>query len=219
MTAMALEIERKYLGVDFDRLLRALVAAGAQDQGAHFEANVVFDTPDHRLHATDRLLRVRSQEWPGASRHVLTLKLPVAAPAPGVFKAREERELTIESAGAMGVVLTGLGFTPVARYEKVRSVWRLCAAGLHAEQVLVELDELPFARVVEVEAPAEAQDAVARLLGLDNCEISTKSYHALHQEWRSARGLPAELSFVFGPEERRRLRKRLGLPHESGTWF
>ena len=216
---MPLEIERKYLGVDFDRLRLALARAGAEDLGAHFETNVVFDTPDHRLHATHRLLRVRSQEWPGGSRHVLTLKLPAAAPAPGAFKTREERELAIESAPAMGAVLTGLGFSPVARYEKVRSVWRLTTGGRASAQLLVELDELPFARVVEVEGPAGAQDEVARLLDLDNCEISTKSYHALHQEWRSAQGLSAELSFVFGPEERRRLRKRLGLPDEAGTPF
>ena len=213
---MTLEIERKYLGVDFDRLRRALALAGAEDMGAHFEANVVFDTPDQRLRATDRLLRVRSQERPGVSRHVLTLKLPVAGPEPGAFKAREERELAIESAAAMVDVLTGLGFVAVARYEKVRAVWRLSVRGGAPAQVLVELDELPFARVVEVEGPAHAQDGVARLLGLDNCEISTKSYHALHQEWRAAKGLPAELSFVFGQEERRRLRKRLGLPDEAG---
>ena len=216
---MPLEIERKYLGVDFDRLRRALSRAGAVERGAHFEANVVFDTPDHRLHAARRLLRVRSQERPEGSRHVLTLKLPVAAPAPGAFKTREERELTIESAAAMCAVLTGLGFMPVARYEKVREVWRLATRGPKPAQLLVELDELPFASVVEVEGPADGQDDAARLLGLDNCEISTKSYHALHQEWRAARGLSEELSFVFGPEERRRLRKRLGLPDETGTRF
>ena len=207
---MALEIERKYLGVDFDLLRRTLAEAGAEDLGTHFESNVVMDTPDLTLWTSKRLLRVRSQEWPGRTRHVLTLKLPVANPARG-FKAREERELEVESAEAMRGVLEGLGYTVSARYEKVRSVWWL-AAEEGGGGVLIELDELPFCRVVELEGAPEALDAVAGRLGLDKHEISTKSYHALHQEWRSAEGLPPERSFVFGPEERRRVRRQLGLP-------
>ena len=76
---MALETERKYLGVDFGRLRLALTASGAEDLGAHFESNVVYDTPELSLCAARKLLRVRTQEWPGKTRHVLTLKLPVAS--------------------------------------------------------------------------------------------------------------------------------------------
>lgn len=212
---MALETERKYLDVDFSRLRAALARAGAEDLGAHFESNVVYDTPEFSLCAARKLLRVRSQEWPGRTRHVLTLKLPVAIP--GAFKAREERELEVESAAVMGSVLMGLGFVAAARYEKVRSVWRLAAGARDDAAMLVELDELPFTRVVELEGRPDAMDAVAALLGLDKHEISTKSYHALHQEWRSAQGLPPERSFVFGPEERHALRRRLGLPDEAAA--
>ena len=212
---MALEIERKYLHVDFGRLRLALAAAGAEDLGAHFESNVVYDTPELSLWAAGKLLRVRSQEWPGRTRHELTLKFPVAAS--GAFKAREERELQVESAAVMGSVLMGLGFVAAARYEKVRSVWRLAQDAPGGAPMLVELDELPFARVVELEGAPAALDTVAALLGLDKYEISTKSYHALHQEWRSAQGLPPERSFVFGPEERHALRRRLGLPDEAAA--
>lgn len=214
---MALETERKYLGVDFGRLRLALAAAGAEDLGAHFESNVVYDTPELSLCRANKLLRARSQEWPGRTRHVLTLKLPAASS--GAFKAREERELEVESAAVMGSVLLGLGFVAAARYEKVRSVWRLAREATGSAPMLVELDELPFARVVELEGAPAALDAVAALLGLDKHEISTKSYHALHQEWRSARGLPPDRSFVFGPEERHALRRRLGLPDEAAACF
>ena len=209
---MALEIERKYLGVDFDRLRQALVGADAKDRGAHFESNMVFDTPDRRLFATGRLLRVRRQEWREGTRCVLTLKLPAAPAVPGEFKTREERELHVENDMTMGRVLEGLGFAVVARYEKVRSVWEVASP---AGSALVELDELPFARVVEVEGDPRALDAVAARLGLDKHEISTKSYHALHQEWRSAQGLPPQTSFVFGPEEWQRLRRHIGLPAQG----
>lgn len=212
---MPLEIERKYLDVDFDRLRRALAGAGAACLGAHFESNIIFDMPVLGLHASGRLLRVRSQEWRDRTCHVLTLKLPVAVAAGGAFKAREERELAVESAAAMGAVLEGLGFVAVARYEKVRSVWRLAPFRPGASGMLVELDELPFARVVELEGDAGDLDAAARLLGLDKYEISTKSYHVLHQEWRCSRGLPRERSFVFEADERCRLRERLGLPGKA----
>lgn len=212
---MPLEIERKYLDVDFACLRVALVCAGAEDLGAHFESNVIFDTPDFAIHASGRLLRVRSQEWHDRARHVLTLKLPVPGTEDSAFKAREERELAVESAAAMGAVLEGLGFVAVARYEKVRSVWRLAPDRPEGSEMLVELDELPFARVVELEGEAEGLDAAARLLGLDKYEFSTKSYHVLHQEWRCSRGLPHERSFVFGADERRRLRERLGLPGKA----
>lgn len=212
---MTLEIERKYLDVDFELLRRALAGAGAQDLGAHFESNGIFDTPDLALLASGRLLRVRRQEWRDRTRHVLTLKLPVPGAPAGAFKAREERELAVESAAAMSAVLEGLGYGEIARYEKVRSVWRLAAFRPGGAGMLVELDELPFARVVELEGDAEALDAAALLLGLDKYRISTKSYHALHQEWRCAQGLPQERSFVFGTDERRRLRERLGLPEKT----
>ncbi|MDE5879352.1 MAG: adenylate cyclase, partial [Desulfovibrio sp.] len=98
------------------------------------------------------------------------LKLPVAAPA-GDVKAREERELEVESAALMGGVLEGLGYLVVARYEKLRSIWRLAGLGPEHGEVLVQLDELPFCRAVELEgAPADIDAAAARL-GRDKQEI------------------------------------------------
>ncbi len=75
----------------------------------------------------------------------------------------------------------------------------------------MELDALPFADVVELEGEAGHIDRVAARLGLDKAEISTKSYHQLHQEWRRLHNLPPDLSFVFDAEQRRRCRRELGL--------
>lgn len=96
---MPLEVERKYLHVDFAALRRTLYDLGARTSGAHFESNWVFDTPDIQLFESRRLLRLRSQEWPDAVRHVLTLKLP--ASQSGHFKVREERELEVADGAAM----------------------------------------------------------------------------------------------------------------------
>lgn len=47
--SMPLEVERKYLHVDFAALRRTLYDLGARTSGAHFESNWVFDTPDIQL--------------------------------------------------------------------------------------------------------------------------------------------------------------------------
>lgn len=198
---MPLEVERKYLNVDFAALRRALCDLDARNLGAHFESNWVFDTPDARLFANGRLLRLRMQEWPDAIRHVLTLKLPAAQNER--FKVREEHELEVTDATAMRAVLHGLGYVAGARYEKVREPWLF-------EDVAVALDTLPFAHVLELEGEAAHIERVAARLGLDKAETSTKSYHQLHQEWRCLHKLPPDLSFVFDAEQRWRCRRELG---------
>ena len=202
---MALEIERKYLDIDIPALRHRLTALGGQGTGAHFERNQVFDTAGQDLFHSGRLLRLRCQEWPGKTRHVLTLKLPtVLSPADSHCKIREERELSLDDAADLSAILEGLGYTVQARYEKVREVWLL--SGVEAA-----LDILPFGTVLELEGTADMLDHVGNLLGLDNTAISTKSYHELHQEWRKLHNLPPALSFVFTAERRMELRKALGL--------
>ena len=123
---MALEVERKFLDVKLDTLRRRLVAEGARSLGMHFESNTVFEAQDGSLMASGRLLRLRSQEWATRFRHVLTLKLPVEVPAgAGQYKVRDEREVEVADASAMQLILEGLGYSAVARYEKVREPWRL----------------------------------------------------------------------------------------------
>lgn len=199
---MPLEVERKYLNVDFELLRRNLQEQGAESAGAHFESNLVFDTPAGQLRESRRLLRLRTQEWPGRTRHLLTLKLPV--PHSEHFKVREERELEIADGAAMQGLLKGLGYGVSARYEKIREPWRL-------DDVEVELDILPFARIVEMEGLAAHISRAQERLGLDNAQISTKTYHQLHQDWRLRHSLPPDLSFVFGKEQNQLWRHRLGL--------
>ena len=201
---MALEVERKYLGVDQACLRHRLRLLGARPLGAHFEGNWVFDTPDNALFASRRLLRLRRQEWPDKVRHVLTLKLPVVDDGVHNCKVREELELNIQDAVAMTAVLQGLGYRVRARYEKIREPWLI-------GKVEVALDILPFAHVLEIEGPAQALEQAALVLDLDRYTISTKSYHQLHQEWRMSQGLPPCLSFVFSQDKQRDWRESLGL--------
>ena len=202
---MGLEIERKYLHVDMKALRQALVDNGAHCLGAHFESNRVFDAGNALLES-GRLLRLRTQEWPDRTRHLLTLKLPAAEA--GNFKRREERETLVADGEALCSILTGLGYAVTARYEKVREPWRMGA-------VEIELDVLPFAEVVELEGPEEEIVSVAARLHLDSAEISAKSYHELHQDWLRQHNRPPRFSFVFDAARRADWRERLGLPRDA----
>ena len=199
---MSLEIERKYLEPDFEAVRRRLREVGGVPLGVHFESNCIFDRKEGGFADAGFLLRLRTQEWADRKRHVLTLKMPSRVEGP--FKVREERECGISEAASLRGIFEGLGYTERARYEKVREEWRLPG-------VLVALDRVPFALVAEIEGEPKAIETAERCLHLDKCETSTKSYHALHQEWRGARGLPPSLSFVFEEPERSRLREALGL--------
>ncbi|MDR1855647.1 MAG: class IV adenylate cyclase [Desulfovibrio sp.] len=203
---MATEIERKYIDVDFDRLREALARRGAAGHGTHFEANLVFDAPGDLLLSQGRLLRLRLQRWPDRELCLLTLKIPLQGA--GGCKTMDERELEVQGMEAMRGVLEGLGYAVRARYEKVRETWTLDGA-------LVELDELPFIRVVEVTAPegggASSVDRVAEALGLDRWASTDQNYHQLHRRWCAAQGVPDCASFVFDAPRRGAWEARLGL--------
>ena len=203
---MGLEIERKYLHIDLQSMRQTLTDNGAHCLGTHFESNWVFDTAGKTLTEGGCLLRLRSQEWADKTRHLLTLKLPSAES--GAFKVREERETEVSNGLEMRGIFEGLGYVVVARYEKVREPWRM-------DMVEVELDALPFADVVELEGRAVDIESVQRRLGLDNAEISTKSYHELHQVWLRQNNKPPQFSFVFDEAQRGEWRKKLGLPEPA----
>ena len=201
---MGLEIERKYLHVALQPLRQKLIDNGAHCLGAHFESNWVYDDAGGTLCESGRLLRLRSQEWPDKTLHLLTLKLPVAEM--GSFKKREERETQVADGQAMRSILAGLGYGVIARYEKIREPWRM---GL----VEVELDVLPFGEIVELEGPEADIVSVQTRLLLDNAETSTKSYHELHQQWLQQHNKQLKFSFVFNAQQRARWREKLGLSY------
>ncbi|MTJ92387.1 MAG: class IV adenylate cyclase [Desulfovibrio sp.] len=205
---MGLEIERKYLHINLQSLRQKLVDNGAHCLGAHFESNWVYDSAEGGLVGGGQLLRLRTQQWHDKTRHLLTLKLP--AIHDGGFKVREERETEVADGAVMRGILEGLGYRVAARYEKIREPWRM-------DLVEIELDILPFDQVVELEGRAEDIESVERRLNLDNAEISTKSYHELHQEWLRQNHKPAQLSFVFDEAQSVHWRTSLGLTERAAA--
>lgn len=207
---MSCEVERKYLDVDFSRLRERLTAHGAHSEGVHFERNILFDK-DEELFGSQRLLRLRSRQWADHEDHILTLKLPPLAARTAAetgFKIREERECPVADRQTMQGILEGLGYLPVARYEKFRESWQV--DGVH-----VDMDILPFLQMVELEGEAERIRKVEVLLELDKRPTSADSYHLLHKRWRVEQGLPPERSFVFSPCQAAQWRAALHLPPEE----
>lgn len=214
---MALECERKYMGVNFAAVRAALKSHGAHFEGAHMESNTVWDNAERSLRPGGMLLRLRTQQWFGPLQaqgvpnehgvskgqfaagsldrvcHVLTFK--AAASEQQGCKIREESEVIVDNVDTMEAILTGLGYSITARYEKVREVWNLH----HTE---LALDIVPFGEYMEVEGSVATIDQVARLVGIDTAEQSTLSYHRLHQEWRVRQGLPPQVDFVFDAPRR-----------------
>ena len=208
---MSLEIERKYLGVDPHVMTKKLEELGADVlHEAHFETNVLYDTPGGDLSGRGELLRLRCREWPGQSDVVLTCKLPLPdlELASGPVKRREEIELNVGDFAAMERIFGLLGYHPRARYEKARKSYVLEHAGAKAH---VDIDVLPFVNAVEIEAEGSVLELLEHELALDKFPASAKSYLHLFLEWRASRGLSPARDIVFDAGQRLRLRKHLKL--------
>lgn len=204
---MALEIERKYPGVNLRETAERLKILGAVSLGQRFETNLVFDYPDRSLYKSGRLLRLRLNEWPNRSECVLTVKAP-AKNADDTIKVREELETVTGDFAATRAILEKLGYEVVAIYEKAREEWRLSFGPGEAD---VALDRTPFCEAVEIEAEKRDIEKAAAALGLDKSAGASNTYHDLHREWLRERGLPPVLGFEFEPGERERLRREIGL--------
>ncbi len=203
---MPLETERKYLDVEFADLRMRLSAHGAVCEGTHFEENFLFDASSHSLAHKGCVFRLRVQECRENTQCRLTFKS--AAEDSADYKIREELETKVGDGAAMYGILRKLGYSVVARYEKIREVWRMGS-------VEVSLDTVPFAEIVELEGQAGDILAAEQCLHLDKAEISTKSYHELHQAWLVQHNRPQQLSFVFSEQQRSFWRKKLDLPEKA----
>lgn len=188
-----MELESKVRVESHDEIRRRLRAAGGHYVGRIQETNRIFDDAAGRLRASGRGLRVRSVEvldgtGPGAT---LTYKGPRR---PGALKCREEREVSIDDAGAAVSILEALGYRQRIVFEKRREQWRLRGCR-------VELDEVPtLGCFVEVEGPTEEVIVeVMAQLGLSREDHLSAGYVAMLAE-RMEAGTedPLEVRFPAG---------------------
>jgi adenylate cyclase class 2 len=182
---MPTEIEAKLKVDNHDAVRRRLNELGGQLISRGLETDTFFDRPDGTLFAKDHGLRVREVEpQDGGERSAsLTFK---GAVHPGIFKARQEIELSIGSAETACKMLEALGFVQVLRFQKQRERWRLAGCS-------VELDNLPMIGChIEIEGPsAGAIQAVREQLVLTGTDPIRTSYIGLLKAYLDKNNLAA----------------------------
>jgi adenylate cyclase class 2 len=172
MTHAARETEIKLAVPDVKTARGLLRAAGFRvSKRRVFETNTVFDTPELGLRRAATLLRVRQ----AAGMATLTYKGP---PVVARHKSREELELEISDARAMGAIIERLGLGPVFRYEKFRTEYRQ-----PGRSGIATLDETPVGVYLELEGTANWIDRAARKLGFAENDYITASYARLYLDW------------------------------------
>jgi adenylate cyclase class 2 len=143
-----------------------------------FEVNLVFDTPEGRLRAEGRLLRLRQY----GDCCTLTYKGPAQ---PGKHKSREELETTVGSLATQQAIFERLGYRAAFRYEKYRSEY---TDGVGTGVV----DETPIGVYLELEGEPAWIDELAARMGFREGEYVTASYGALFQAYVIQQGLHLE---------------------------
>ena len=165
MRTAGLETEVKfYLRHPKDLTTRILNTGGRLSRPRTLETNLRFDTASGGLRASGRLLRLRRD----ASVY-LTFKEGTRVDA-GALQ-RREIELVLDDFEAAQLLLRGLGYEIVFKYEKYRTVFSY-------GPVELMLDELPYGHFVEIEGEREALEPAASQLGLHWTFAIPRSYHA-----------------------------------------
>lgn len=129
------------------------------------QRDTIFDTPDGRLRAAGRVLRLRDD----GGLAFLTIKGPAEV---GQMKVREEQETAVADASVLAATFEVLGLAPCFRYEKYRTEF-----ALHG--TVVALDETPVGVFVEIEGEEAAILAATRALGRTPADFLRESYRAL----------------------------------------
>lgn len=156
-----------------------------------------YDSPERRLEAEDRVLRLR--RWRGDAarapseidsalpRAVLGWKGPAATS--GGFKVREERETEVADADAMAGILARLGFPEVTMtIDRWVEIW-------DKGTVTVRIERYPRMDVlVEAEGPPEAVEAILPELGLPREAWSSAPLSTFISEFERRTGRTARLA-------------------------
>ena len=149
----------------------------------HFEDNHLFDFPDLKLKNSRTLLRVR---FAGENCY-LTYK---GTPKPeGIFKVREELEVSLGSGDEMIQILSRLGMSVSFRYQKYRREYNL-------KGIQIAIDETPIGNYVEFEGDELGIGALAQALGIAETQFIRLSYYGLYVEYCRNMGLSPQ-NMVF----------------------
>jgi adenylate cyclase class 2 len=141
----------------------------------HFENNRLLDFSDQRLGSASCLFRLRSV----GEECLLTYKGP---PLPdGVFKIREELEVTVNRGAALLQMLERIGMQTSFQYQKYRREFLL-------DDVHITVDETPIGNYAELEGTQDAIRGLARRMNIPESKFLRQSYYSLYVDYCKQRG-------------------------------
>jgi adenylate cyclase class 2 len=171
------ETEVKLEVKDTKDLRRRLTEQGFRPiMARHFESNILFDYPDHRLRKLRCLVRLRYM----GDQALLTYKgTPLQSRD---YKIRPEFESMVDDGHRVHEILLHLGLKEMFSYEKYRTIYaprgkRDVLGGPH-----LVYDETPVGNYIELEGPQRWIDEVARQLGYSRKDYIKESYAALYRK-------------------------------------
>jgi adenylate cyclase class 2 len=154
-----------------------------------FESNAVFDTPDRRMRAGGRLLRLRQV----GKDAILTYK---GVPQAGKHKSREELETHVESVAMAKAIVERLGYETSFVYEKYRTEFQRADG-----EGVATVDETPVGVFMELEGAPDWIDRIAGELGFSESDYLTASYGSLYLSWCAENGT-APTNMLFSAPNR-----------------
>lgn len=173
------ETEIKLAIGDVPAIRHRLRRLGFRRRGpTQFEHNIVWDTEKRSLARADCLLRLRTVNDKG----LLTWKGP--RQSHHRYKIRSEWECELLKPRAAEKILRGLGYKPVFRYEKLRTVY----VRTNDRRGEVLLDETPIGVYLELEGAAGWIRRIGRQLGFSPRDFITADYGELYRRWCRQRG-------------------------------
>jgi adenylate cyclase class 2 len=175
------EIETKFVLGNPEEIRARLIELGAVSHGRCMELNIRLDNSTHSLSSNNMVLRLRTIQMNGETKHLLTLKVPTGHPDQ-TFRVRREIETYCSDREAMLSALAVLGYTPFWRYEKRRETFSW--AGVEAV-----IDELPYGWFLELEGQQADIRSLADQLGLKIEDGLALSYAEIFFNVRLALGL------------------------------
>jgi predicted adenylyl cyclase CyaB len=147
-----------------------LLKLGARlDKDRALEANTLYDFRSNSLTEQHRALRLRTY----GRKCFLTFK---GSPQKSRrFKVREEFEVEVRNERQARKILQALGFVPVFRYEKHRTVFR-------RDRLKVCLDETRLGVFLELEGDRSRIIRLVKLLGVAQAELIKLDYIQMYQQ-------------------------------------
>ncbi len=182
---LAIETEIKVRLTDIELVRRRLSSKECRLlSDRHFEDNYLLDFPDGRMNARLSLLRVRLAQ----GRAWVTYKGPPKAE--GIFKTREELEMSVEDGSTAMRILENLEMRVWFRYQKYRQEFAFSAPGTAEEAVRVALDETPVGNYAEFEGSESGIRVAASAMGFEESSFLRGSYYSLYLHYCEERGEP-----------------------------